>query len=382
MKQQIFYITNQDKFDNIVQEILELASAQDILHIGLDTEFTRDGTYHPTLSLLQLCFFDSNNEKKICLIDFFSSVDFTALTQILLNPKIIKIVHSLHQDLQALYHKFSVVTKSAFDTQIMANFLGYKINASYSCLAENLLNKKMDKSQQRSDWGARPLKVEQLDYACEDVNDLIEIYQRLKNKLDENSRFEWFMQENQLQIDKVFTKSTKQILKQFEFETLDRFRINNLSKKQLATIGYLTLWRDQYGAKHNISRKKVCSNNVIESLAISELKEIYWPKNVAREELEQIRDQLEEIQSCETKISSFLINYGKKMSGKEVTKYKSAKNLIEEISLQTGLDCGFLVTAQTLKEIILGEVDFDKAIFGWRADLYGERLRKLMGEIE
>lgn len=59
---------------------------------------------------------------------------------------------------------------------------GFGESVSYEKLCDALLRRKLDKSQQHTDWSKRPLSQRQLDYAAADVIDLEKIYEELIKK--------------------------------------------------------------------------------------------------------------------------------------------------------------------------------------------------------
>ncbi len=59
----------------------------------------------------------------------------------------------------------------------------------------------MAKSHTRADWTKRPLRVEFLEYAAEDVEYLLPAYERLGERLDRAGRLEWASEDSRLLLD-------------------------------------------------------------------------------------------------------------------------------------------------------------------------------------
>ena len=74
-----------------------LSKIEDCKEIGLDTEFIRESTYRPILALIQI----SLANEEIYLIDPQGIKDISGISKITSDPKIIKIIHSAKQDLEA-----------------------------------------------------------------------------------------------------------------------------------------------------------------------------------------------------------------------------------------------------------------------------------------
>lgn len=80
-------------------------------------------------------------------------------------------------DLQVLWRKLNNLPRFQFP------FKASSSNVGLSSLAEQCVGKKLDKSNQLSNWGNRPLRKEQLLYAALDAYCLLEIYNVINNKL-------------------------------------------------------------------------------------------------------------------------------------------------------------------------------------------------------
>ena len=185
----MFYIDNDEDLINICNEIKEKTNI-----IAIDTEFTKQKEYFPTLSIIQLSFFNGEIIKN-CVIDvLIENIDLTPFFAILSNEKIKKIFHSCSQDLEALYHISGNIPTSIEDTQIMAEFCGMKSNLSYIDLIKDALGiiVKKDKKIQCGNWMNRPLTDKQLEYASSDVDYLLEMYIVLAQKLDKNKNFKYY----------------------------------------------------------------------------------------------------------------------------------------------------------------------------------------------
>ena len=160
-------ITEQQRFN----ELLPLwASAKTL---ALDTEFMRVNTFNPQIALIQL-----NYKQTIYLIDpVVCDTVAWGLGEVLSNPKALKIVHACSEDIEVLYYKYPQAKMShIFDTQIALAFLGYGLQIGYQKALKDFLNIDISKAETRSDWLARPLSREQLQYAASDVEYLPQLY--------------------------------------------------------------------------------------------------------------------------------------------------------------------------------------------------------------
>ncbi len=147
------------KSQEVLDRVIVLINGRKI--VAIDTEFTRETTYYPILSIIQIALFSEPKSKEYFIIDCLSGLDLTGLLRIISDPEIVKIIHSSRQDLQIFYHQSGFFPRGIVDTQVMANLCGIGFNVGYSRLVLDFIGKELDKKQQRSDWQRRPLTAKQ-----------------------------------------------------------------------------------------------------------------------------------------------------------------------------------------------------------------------------
>jgi ribonuclease D len=167
-----------------------IAAVKDSQFIAIDTEFLRTKTYYPLLCLIQI-----SNGKVHFIIDMLADLDFARLTELLLNEKLVKVIHSARQDLEVLFNKFGVLPKNIFDTQVGMQFLGFQDPPSYESMINHYLSQKIDKKLQFSNWQKRPLEEAQLTYALYDVIHLSRVYPLIYNDIKALDRLDWLKEE-------------------------------------------------------------------------------------------------------------------------------------------------------------------------------------------
>ena len=154
---------------------------------ALDTEFHRERTYFPQLALIQLAW-----RGGIALVDPLA-IDVSPLARVLEGPGL-AVVHAAEQDLEVLEQACGTVPSRLFDTQIAAGFLG-QVSPSLVNLVERILGVRLLKGDQLTDWTRRPLSAGQLAYAAGDVAYLLELRQRIGERLEEMGRMQWATEE-------------------------------------------------------------------------------------------------------------------------------------------------------------------------------------------
>lgn len=142
--------------------------------LALDTEFIRVRTYYPQPGLIQL--FDGAN---LALIDPFGITDWSPFHHLLRDEAVTKYLHAGSEDLEVLHHAFGLLPQPFIDTQVLAAFCGWPLSWGFAAMVEEYAGIKLDKSESRTDWLARPLSERQRDYAAADVWYLLPIAEKL-----------------------------------------------------------------------------------------------------------------------------------------------------------------------------------------------------------
>jgi ribonuclease D len=159
-----------------------------------DTEFHRERTYYARLALLQIAWRDG-----IALVDPLG-VDPAPLEE-LFGSSAMAVVHAGDQDLEIIERACGVLPQKMFDIQIGSGFIGLS-SASLGAVVDRLLGLRLEKGDQLTDWIHRPLSEAQLHYAAGDVAHLIDCYEALREKLTELGRWEWAQEECALALAK------------------------------------------------------------------------------------------------------------------------------------------------------------------------------------
>ena len=110
--------------------------------ICIDTEFIREKYYYPKLCLIQI----GDSKGNGWAIDPLSkNINLDPLYNLLINEKILKVLHSPRQDFEIIFNILKKIPKPIFDTQSAAMTCGYGDSASYELLVNKIVNVKIDK---------------------------------------------------------------------------------------------------------------------------------------------------------------------------------------------------------------------------------------------
>ncbi len=154
---------------------------------AVDTEFHRERTYYPQLALVQLAWDD-----QLVLVDPLA-VNIEPFAKVLEGPGT-AVMHAAGQDMEVLELACGSVPTRLFDTQVAAGFVGQG-TPSLSALTERELGLRLPKGDRLTDWLRRPLSADQRTYAAADVAHLFELHDRLVAALERDGRLGWALDE-------------------------------------------------------------------------------------------------------------------------------------------------------------------------------------------
>ena len=175
------WIDQQDDLERTLDELV------DVPRYALDTEFHREKTYFPKLALVQLAW-ERADGQELVLVDPLA-VDVAALERLFVTDALC-VVHAAQQDLDVLHHSVGAVPSRLFDTQLAAGFAGYS-TPSLSTLLQGVLGVTPTKGDRLTDWLRRPLTDNQCQYAAVDVEFLLVVHDKLLAELSASGRIGW-----------------------------------------------------------------------------------------------------------------------------------------------------------------------------------------------
>ncbi len=253
--------------------------------IAFDTEFERRRTYLPILSIIQI---KENN--KIIIADCFKDENSELLKRIkelLENESAIKIIHSASQDMEAIYWYFKIIPKNIFDTQIAAKYL-FKNEASsqmgYNTLLKKILNIEINKDLQKSNWLKRPLSEEQIKYAKEDVEYLIEVFNYFKLNLSLEEMKQIFEESKKLTDVNLYAFSPDNFWNKNKYYKL-KLPLENIDK-----LKKLMNWREKKAFYKNLPRQFIIPNQILVAIVSGRIEEYENSRSFERykKEIEEI----------------------------------------------------------------------------------------------
>ena len=142
---------------------------------------------------------------RLCLIQIGDADKFITLVQIELGQKKapnlkklmeaktpIKLFHFARTDVAWLQFWLGIAVNNIFCTKIASKLARtYSDKHGLKELCKEITGKELNKNQQSSDWGNLEMNKEQIQYAANDVINLIDVYTKLKVMLEREGRIDF-----------------------------------------------------------------------------------------------------------------------------------------------------------------------------------------------
>ncbi|RKG33957.1 ribonuclease D [Acinetobacter tianfuensis] len=234
-----------------LHHVLNLMSQSSIY--GLDTEFIKVDTLWPKLGVFQI-----NVNGQVFLLDGVA-LDLTDFWHKLFSAQQ-NVFHACGEDIDLIYHYAQHKSlQNVFDTQVGMAFLGHGLQVSYQNALKTMLDVDIEKDQTRSDWLARPLSTEQMQYAANDVQYIMQLSERVKTNLAEKSLFDCVLEDCRNLTHEIGTELPVHLL----YQDVGNYRN---SRRQLMQLQQLSVWREQMVKALNQPRSFILKSATMQDL--------------------------------------------------------------------------------------------------------------------
>ncbi|MBV8703459.1 MAG: ribonuclease D [Acetobacteraceae bacterium] len=224
--------------------------------VTVDTEFMRERTYWPELCVVQLA-----GSSEVAVIDAQApDFDLAPLGRLLADPAVVKVFHAGRQDIELFVLRFGAVPAPLFDTQVAAMVAGFGEQVAYDALVAALAGGHIDKAHRFSDWSARPLSPAQVAYAAADVTYLRTVYERLRERLEQEGRLDWVREEMAALADPATYSPDPET-------AWERLRPRTNNRRYLGTLRALAAWREREAQRANIPRQRLVRDETLTEIA-------------------------------------------------------------------------------------------------------------------
>ena len=257
-KKPLYYLNDPEGLDFLDEEL----SKTNIF--GLDTEFDWRTTYFPKLSLIQI-----TANSKLFLIDCLDVDASKILKKYLENSFYLKVFHSVRSDATVLSKCLNINTLNVFDIQVADRLLQNSDVRSYGKIVKSFLGIELKKSETNSNWLKRPLSENQIQYAFEDVDFLLEIYSSQKKKLKKQGNY-----------NEVLSRSEQEAT--LGNSSLKKLRLKKLKKKLSLKDQKIFLWREEMAEKDNVPPTYIVKDKYLKKLSKIEMKGEFSKKEIMK----------------------------------------------------------------------------------------------------
>ena len=353
--------------DEGLDEVVSALSGQP--RYALDTEFHREHSYWPDPALIQIAW-----DGQIALIDPLA-VDPGPLARVI-GGDAVMVAHAADQDLEVLHRATGAAPDRIFDTQIAARFLGPD-TPSLAALCERELGRQLPKSNRLTDWLERPLRRAQLDYAAADVACLLQIADRQAARLDRRGRRAWAEDE----FEALLRRSREPRQPEQAWTRIKEAR--RLRGQARSVARSLAAWRERRAAEANRPVRYVLPDMAVVTIAEAaprSAEEMAGLRGVdaglargrlGNQILDAVRDGIELDWRPPPQPRPARL-------GRDL---KPAVGLVAAWMQQTArdlsIDPAMLATRSDIEALMQGD-DNARLDRGWRADLVGEPIRRLV----
>jgi ribonuclease D len=225
-------------------------------YLAIDTESNGYHAYHEQICLIQI-----STVEQDYIVDPLGVGNMSALGEVLIDPRIEKIMHAASNDVSGLRRDFHFPICNLFDTALACKLLGFE-QLGLSKIIQLHFGVELDKKWQRCDWGRRPLSAEQLHYARMDTHFLIELRHQLAASLHARQLWE--------QAQEVFAKACAQVIPERTFDLQGYKRIRGarfLDPAGKQVLHALYLYRDRRARSLDRAPFRILSNETLLRLA-------------------------------------------------------------------------------------------------------------------
>ena len=229
----------------------------------VDTEFMRRNTFYPEVALVQLCFVTGDSAAEMAwLVDPLRITDPAPLAALLVNPAVLKVLHSGSEDLEVFQRWLGVLPQPLFDTQRAAALLDIGFGLGYRALVQEICAIDLPKGETCSDWLQRPLTASQCEYAGLDVTWLQRVWRDLHERCLHQNKLHWVLADGR---DATSALGTE--IDGFHKRIKTAWKLN---RRQLGNLVAVCRWREDTARSRDKPRSWIIDDQACLQLALRE----------------------------------------------------------------------------------------------------------------
>lgn len=238
-------MTSQSEFDDLCEHIVEAGI------VAFDTEFISEYTFDPELCLLQF----ATRDRSVAVCPF-EVKDLTRWWEIMADDDVTVVGHGAQAEIRFCKVLGDCLPKRLVDVQLAEGLRGTSYPLAHATLTQRVTGRRVRAAHTRADWRVRPLTPQQLEYALDDVEHLLEVWDRQSENLTELGRMEWCLVECDRLVDDVANEANRD-----PWERVSG--IQRLDRRPLAIARELAVWRAGQAKSRNIPTRRVLRDDLL-----------------------------------------------------------------------------------------------------------------------
>lgn len=242
-------IVSQSEFNDLCAHIREAGE------VAFDTEFVSEFTYRPELCLLQFA-----TRERCVAVDPYQIEDLTAWWDIMLDPAVTVVIHGGREEVRFCVTNTLQAPTGIIDVQIAEGLHSPSFPLGYTALVQRVMGIRISGKETRTDWRRRPLTDSQIQYALEDVEHVLGIWDRQKADLVSRNRMEWAHSEFQRMVDEVAGERTRENWRRIP-------GLQRLNPRELAVLRELHAWREEESLQRDRPARRTLRDDLLLELA-------------------------------------------------------------------------------------------------------------------
>ncbi len=243
-----FFIDSSDAADRF------LASIASTPVVAIDTEGASFHRYVDRIYLLQL-----STEERHAILDPLRVESIGGLGRLLESRDVEVVFYDADYDLRLLHQDYGGGPRQSHlrhaHRRPAPRIKAFRLAA----LLDSYFGVKLDKKHQRADWSMRPLTTDMLDYAAQDTMHLLGLRSRLRDALHQKGRLHW--------AGGVLPSRGADGRRKISAAFLRLKGARDLTRRELALLRELVLWRDGVAKAVDRSTFRVVTNDVLLAVA-------------------------------------------------------------------------------------------------------------------
>lgn len=356
------WVDTGEAFVEIVEELCTVDA------FGIDTEFHRERTYFPQLALVQL----SWGEER-ALVDPLA-VELTPFAKALEGPATV-VMHAASQDLEILDIACNALPRELFDTQLAAAFVGHSLPA-LTALVERFYGVHLPKGDRLTDWMRRPLGADQARYAAADVEYLLGLRHKLTAELDARDRLDWALEECEA------LRAKGRVVRKPDDAWLRIKEARPLRGEAAAVARSVAAWRERRAVELDQPVRFVLSDLAVVGVAQRRPKSASELKGIRGVDERHVKGAVgdailkavaEGLGQSVPKSTGGSIEVDRRLRPAVALVAAWVGQLSRELEIETSM-----VATRSDIEALLAGAEGARLSVGWRAELVGERIRRLV----